>query len=81
MFEKVIHQIDRKRTIAPSSKVYGKIWVSLTQKSTFLRGFILKPTKKTYILLKNSPRDFQNSPSFERLAGFYVTITGKLWTF
>ena len=41
----------------------------------FLRGFILKPTERAYVLLKNGTRDFQNSPPFERLAWFYVTIS------
>ena len=35
----------------------------------------MKPTEKTYVLLRNGTRDFQNSPPFERSACFYVTIS------
>ena len=42
----------------------------------FLRGFILKPKERAYILLKISTRDFQNIPPFERLVCFYVVIGG-----
>ena len=41
----------------------------------FLRDFILRPTERAYVLLKNGTRDFQNSPPFERSACFYVTIS------
>ena len=41
----------------------------------FLRRFILKPTERAQVLLKNGTRDFQSSPPFERSAGFYVTIS------
>ena len=41
----------------------------------FLRGFILKPTERASILLKNGTRDFQNNPPFKRSACFYVTIS------
>ena len=59
-----------------SQKVYGKIWVSLCHwKTLFLRGLILKPTERALVLLKNSNRDFQNSPTFERPACFYETIS------
>ena len=40
----------------------------------FLSGSILKPTERAKVLLKMGTRDFQNSPPFERLACFYVTI-------
>ena len=43
----------------------------------FLRGFILKPTERAQILLKNGTRDFLNSCPFKRLAYFYVTVSGK----
>ena len=43
----------------------------------FLRGFILKSTERAYVDLKNDARNFQNSPPFERLACFYVTISGN----
>ena len=45
----------------------------------FLRGFILKPTERAYILLKNGTRDFQNSPPFERSAWF-CDNQWKFWT-
>ena len=62
--------------VAPISNFYSKIWVGFclnTGKRFFLRGFILKPTERAKVLLKNGTRDFQNSPLFERLVCFYVT--------
>ena len=50
-------------------------WLILTLENTFLKGFILNPTQRASILLKNGTRDFQNSPSFETSTCFYVTIT------
>ena len=50
---------------------------SLHSKTLFLRRFILKPTERAWVLLKNSTRDFQDSPPFERSACFYLTITGN----
>ena len=47
----------------------------------FLRGFILKSTERAYVDLKNDARNFQNSPPFERLACFYVTISGNFERF
>ena len=44
-----------------------------TERKLYLRSFILKQT--TQILLKSGTRDLQNSPPFERLACFYVTIS------
>ena len=46
-----------------------------------LRGFILQPIDRAYVLLKNSNRDFQNSPPPEVLAYFYTAITGNLNVF
>ena len=40
-----------------------------------LRGLILKPSEIAKVLLKISPRDFQDSPPVERSAHFYVKIT------
>ena len=40
----------------------------------FLRGFILGLIQRTYALLKNGSRDFQNNPGFERSACSYGTI-------
>ena len=39
----------------------------------FLRVFILKPTERAQVLLKNGTRDLQNSSPFERSACFYLT--------
>ena len=61
--------------VASFSKFYGK------RKTLFLRGFILNPTERAYILLKNLSRCFQNSSPFERLACFYVTICGNFERF
>ena len=56
----------------------------LTQEKSFVRGFILKPAERAYVPQKNGVRDFQNSPSFDRWACFYVTITEnfeRFWNF
>ena len=45
------------------------------------RGASLKATGRTKVLLKNSNKDFQKSPPFERSAFFYVTITGNFGRF
>ena len=47
----------------------------------FLRRFVLKPTKRAYVLLKNGIRDFLNSYPFERSACFYVIIGGNFERF
>ena len=47
----------------------------------FLKGFFFKPTERAQVLLKNSARDFQNSPPFARSACFYVTISGNFERF
>ena len=47
----------------------------------FLRGYISKPTEAACVLLKNGTRDFQNSPSFNRSACFYATISGNFERF
>ena len=68
----VIHQIDSKNEwlLLPTSFTakFGLVFEVL------LRGFILKPTERAQVLLKNGTRDFQNSPPFERSTFFYVTI-------
>ena len=51
---------------------------SLRSKILFL---ILKLTERQLIVLKNDTRYFQNSLLFERLACFYVTITGTFKRF
>ena len=53
----------------------------LTLENAFFRGFISKPTERAEVLLQNSTRGFQNSPPFERLACFYVTICEKFKLF
>ena len=50
-------------------------WFFLTLENLFLRGFILKPTERAYVLVKNGTRDFQNSPPFGGSACFHVAIT------
>ena len=68
---------------APFSKFtakFGLVFV-LTLENAFSRGFILKPTERAKVLLKNSTRDFQDSSPFERSAGFYETITGNFERF
>ena len=43
----------------------------LTQENAFFsRGFILKPTERAYVLLKNGTRDFKNRAPFERWTCF-----------
>ena len=68
-----------KWMVAPFSKFSGKIWVGfcLNNGKRFPRGFILKPIERAYVLLKNRTRDFPNGPPFERLAYFYVPISGN----
>ena len=61
--------------VASFSKFYGK-WETL-----FLRGFILNPTERAYIVLKKLSWYFQNSSPFERSACFYVTICGNFELF
>ena len=46
-----------------------------------MRGFILKPQERAWVLMKNGTRDCQNSSPFERLVGFLVTITGNFELF
>ena len=47
----------------------------------FLRVFILNPTPRAYILLKNGTRYFQSRPPFERSTCFYRTISGNFERF
>ena len=56
--------------VAPSSAIYGKIWVGFCLNTG--KRFVLKLEK---VLLKKGARDFQNSPPFGRSACFCVTIT------
>ena len=43
-----------------------------------IRGFVLKPRERAWILLKNGTSDFQISPPFERSACLYVTTTVEI---
>ena len=65
--------------VAPSGKFYGKIWFGFCFSTG--KRFILKLTERVYALPKTGTRDFQNSPSFKRLACFYVTISGNFERF
>ena len=47
------------------------------RKTLFLRSLIFKPTERGSVLLKNSKRDFQNSPPFESSTCLYVKINGN----
>ena len=42
---------------------------------------MLKPIERAYVLLKNSTRDFQNSPPFDRSVNFYETVNGNFERF
>ena len=75
---RVIHEIDKKneRLLFKVTFAANLGWFLSRQRKTLcLRCFILKSTGRAWILLKNTTRDFQNSPPFERCACFYVTIT------
>ena len=47
----------------------------LTLENALSSRFHFKAKRKSMDYSKNSTRDFQNSPPFERLACFYVTTT------
>ena len=57
----------------PFSKFYCKIWFGFCLNSgkhfCLEVSFQSQQQQKTYVLLKNGTRDFQNSLSFERSAG------------
>ena len=53
----------------------------LTLESTFSQRFHFKTNRKSIDSSKNSTRDFQNSPPFERSVCFYVTISGNFEPF
>ena len=80
MFEKVEASSRQKMDSCSFQEVLRQhlSWfLSYHMKTLFLRGFILKPTERAEVLLKNGTRDFQNSPLFERSACFNVTVTGS----
>ena len=72
----VIQQIDNKNEWSFQQVLRQNLGWFLAQhwKTIFIRGFILKPSDRVYVLLKKRTRDFRNSPPFERSACFYVTI-------
>ena len=74
--EKVIYQRDKIKWLLRSLSFTAKLELLfvLTLEKAFNRGFILKPTERVSVLLKNSTRVFQNSPPLERSTCFYVTI-------
>ena len=65
---------------APFSKFTAKFGLAfaLTLESSF---FILKPTVRAQVLLKNRSGDFENSSLFERSVCLYVTASGNLERF
>ena len=69
--------------VAPVSKFYGKFGLVfvLTLEISFSYRFHFKANRKRQVFLKNGTRDFQNSALFERLASFYVIITGNFKRF
>ena len=70
--------------VAPFYKFTAKfelVFILILELALFLRGFILNPTERVEVILKNSARDFQNSPPFGRSACFYVTISEKFKRF
>ena len=78
MSEKRVHQIDSNNEWLLLSVTFTTklelVFVLIFERD-FLTVFILKPTERALILLKNCPKNFQNRPLFERLGSFYVTIS------
>ena len=72
----VIHQIDNK-----NEWLFLSVTFTAKYELVFVRGFILKPTERGKIFLKNGTRGFQNSPPFERSACSYVTISESFTRF
>ena len=73
----VIHQTDSKKgwlLLSASFTAKFRLVFVLTLENAFTKRFHFHANKKTQVLLKNSTRDFQNSPPLERSACFYVTI-------
>ena len=65
---------------APFSKLnYGKICVGfcLNTGNAFSERNHFKANRKNRFFYKIGSRNFQNSPSFERSACFYVTMSGN----
>ena len=83
--EKVIYQRDSKikwllRSLSFTAKL-ELLFVLTLEKRLFNRGFILKPTERVSVLLKNGTRVFQNSPPLERSTCFYVTFRENVQRF
>ena len=77
-------QIDRKWMTASFDKFYGKMCIGFCldkEKKLFRRGFILKPTERAQVPLKNRARDFENNSPYKRSAYFSMTIIGNLKRF
>ena len=76
----MIHQIDCKNEwlllSASFTAKFGLVFV-LTLEKTFCLRFHFKANRKSISSSKNGTRDFQNNPRFERLACFYVTLSGN----
>ena len=77
MSEKRVHQIDSKNewlllSVAFTAKL--KLVFVLTFENTFSGSFHFKANRKSISSSKRGTRDFQNSPPFERLTCFYVTM-------
>ena len=80
----MIYLIDNKNgwlLLSASLPAKFELIFVLKLETLFLKGFILKPTERAYVLLKNGTRYFQNSTPFERSACFYMTIGGNFERF
>ena len=73
---KVIHQIDRKCTVAPFSNFTAKFELVFVLQ-LFVLSFHFKANRESICSSTKRYRDFQNSPPFEKPACFYV----KYWAF
>ena len=74
----MIHQVDSKNEWLLLSVTFTaklELVFVLTFENAFSESFHFKANRKSIVLLKKSARDFQNSPSFQRSACFYVTIS------
>ena len=80
----MIRQMDSKNEwllLSESSAAKFGLFFVLTLENAVFIGLILKSTERVYVLLKNSPRDFQNSHPFKRLVCFCVIISGNFECF
>ena len=67
--------------VVPFANFYGIIWVGFclsTEKCFILEVSFQRQEKEHGLLYKNSSRDFQNSPLFER---FGIFLHDNLWKF